>query len=250
MNETFIENKKAEIIDLIKNKASGNKIYSIISEAYRKGIELSKFSDFVADIFLIDPDFFMKNISKTYNKNITRLLNSKQLIEMEEAILKKHCLYQDEKILVSFYGFIGMSRGSVRGRIYLTNYRFIAQGVVYTKGNITGVLNLKRRINKAIYKSINKMIQKIINQTIGAELPCFGIQYPSFGVERLKNVGKKVNYTVRIKSVSGNFYEKYKFVIRVDQYPEERQSDFDTRANEVTNLISNTIIDTSKKFEE
>ena len=259
MNETFLDNKKSEISNLIKNNASG-KIMKIVKEVFRKVGDSDEFAEFVGQIFLIDPDFFFDKFAPIYYKNILKLLTSKQLFEMEEYILEKFSLYQNENILVSFSGEIAKGDGKMKGRIYLTNYRIIVQGINKSMVRMTSVTKsivdkvLLYPITKTKHKRFIKKLRVIMDQITITELPCFGYQYPTFGLQKIRvnNYGNKIVYTVRLETESPSGAEtsqKYVFTIFVNRNPGENVNSYDIRANEILSLLNDTIVETSKQFE-
>lgn len=141
------------------------------------------------------------------------------------------------------------------GRIYLTNYRIIVQGVFKSKG--MPLLNTSfavKAIAKRIYKKLVKKLQNMMNQITIAELPCFGYQYPIFGLQkiRLEKSGEKIVYSIRIKTENPNGMvssKRYTFDIVVSRYPRESNVEFNIRAREITSILNNTIVETSKQFE-
>lgn len=253
MNESFLEDNKSEIRDLIRRKASW-KIMRIISEEFKDTGELNKFADFVGEIFLLDPNFFLDKFAKTYNKNIARLLNFQQLFEMEEYILKKYSLYESEKILASFKGEIVRGNGKLVGRIYVTNFRIIVLGVNKSKGiSMVTVSIAQKAIVKRMQKKLVKKLRSIMSQMTSVELPCFGYQYPMFGLVKIKHTGRRVNYLVRIEEETASGYiksKKYRFIINVKRNPGEGNKEFNPRSKEITLMIHNTIIEASKLFED
>lgn len=254
MNESLLEDKKSHIRNLIEKKASG-KIMKIISEELKDTGDLFKFADFVGEIFLMDPDFFLDKFAKTYHNNITRLLNYQQLVEMEEYILKKFSLYESEKIVASFRGEIVRGNGKLVGRIYVTNFRIIVLGLSKSKGiSMVTVSIAQKAIVKRMQKKLVKKLQSIMSQMTSVELPCFGYQYPIFGLLKIKHTGTRVNYLIRIEEETASGYirsKKYRFIINVKRNlnPREMNAEFYPRAKEITLMIHNTIVEASKLFE-
>ncbi len=253
MNEIFLEDRITQISNLMEKNASG-KIFKIFKEVFSFQTA-NEFSEFVGQVFLIDPDFFFDKFAKTYNKNIIKLLNLKQLFEMEEYVLKKFSLYQNENIIVSFTGQITKGKGKMVGRIYLTNYRIILQGLSKTQGvSMVTTSIVTKAIRKKMQKKLIKKLQSIMSQVTSTELPCFGYQYPMYGLQKIRvtSSGNRVIYSVRLKTEtpSGKISsKKYVFMIKVYKFPGENSRDFSMRAREITSIMQKTIVDTSKQFE-
>lgn len=253
MNETFLDNKKSEIKNLINTKSYVS-IFKIFREVFNNVGDIKLFTDFVGEVFLMDPDYFMDKFADTYNKNITKLLNAQQLFEMEEYILQKFSLYQNEKIIISFSGEIARKRGKTEGRIYLTNYRLIIQGLIKSKGVTLITASIaEKAITKKMQKKMVKKLQSIMSQMTTTALPCFGYQYPIFGLQKIRVSGRKVIYTIRLKEElsSGRIISnKYVFIIKIYHIWKESSEDFNTRVKEITSKLQNTIVEASKLFEE
>ncbi|MFX1554884.1 MAG: hypothetical protein ACFFBV_13220 [Promethearchaeota archaeon] len=230
--EDFIESKKNELTDSIKSDRP-KRILDIYKEVRHKVSDINKFYDFVGESFAMNPDFFMTRFSKIYNKNIESLLNMQELIEMEESILRKYSLYQGEEIKASCKGEIGIGSGKMVGRMFLTNYRILLQGRSKSKGvpGLTiGILDVP--LLKAMQKRIVKKMQERMSDLTSEELPCFGNQYPMFGVYKMKLKGKSVHYKAKV----GN--KKYLFIVKP----------YGDRARELAPLIYNTITEASQFF--
>ena len=161
---------------------------------------------------------------------------------MEHHILKKHCLYQNERIITSFNGEIGVGSGKMVGRIYITNFRIILQGSSKSKGvpmvtqSIAGIA-----IDKAIQRSIIRSLQQKLSELTAVELPCFGNQYPMFGLEKIKLKGRQVNYRVFLETQQPNGkISKRRYAFQVRAYGDDGFN--------IAQLVYNTIMEADKAF--
>jgi len=219
--ETKLNDAKIEIQRDYPNHKGINR------EVIDKVDNISAFHDFFGATFIIDPNYFMGKFLKTYHKNITKLLDLQQVMDMESDVLRKYSLYDNEKIIATFPGEIAIGGGKMVGRIYLTSFRIILIGTNKSKGIPMVTTSLAgMAINKSIQKSIVKNLQAKISQITSSELPCFGHQYPMFGLQKIK-----LGYRATLK-------KKYLFKVKPHGI----------NANELAKLVHDTIVETSKKF--
>ncbi|MFX0139704.1 MAG: hypothetical protein ACFFDN_39055 [Candidatus Hodarchaeota archaeon] len=113
----------------------------------------SKFFDIVGETFKLDPDFFMKELYKTFMVKLGNIIGAEKRKEMEKYIIEKFCLAEDEHILYECKGNVKQielieqkASGKYKmdtfpltisvssGDVFLTNYRLIAHGLLKAKG--------------------------------------------------------------------------------------------------------------------
>lgn len=116
-------------------------------------ISESEFFNIVGETFKFDPDFFMKELYKTFRNKMSIGIGAEKLKEMEKYIIKKFCLLEEEQILYECKGIVKQTEllkqtksGKYKrdsspvkisvssGNIFLTNYRIIAQGKLKVSG--------------------------------------------------------------------------------------------------------------------
>jgi hypothetical protein len=147
----------------------------VFSDVRNSVAEKAVFYDFVGDMFVKRPKFFLTTFFKLYNKNIVKILSPEELFEMEQHILQKHCLYPNEKLIISFNGKYVLGTGKEVGRLHLTNDRIIVQGSIKS----TGVPMVTRSV---VQGQVNKYIhKKLLDKSQPTDLPCFGYQHSIFG---------------------------------------------------------------------
>lgn len=102
--------------------------------------------DLIGEMLLICNQGYKDKFYEKIKNNLTNFLSIEHTIEMERRILEKFCLFEEENIITAFNGKIILYGARIIGRIYLTNYRIIAQGVLkvaqgsgLTSGTIGGV---------------------------------------------------------------------------------------------------------------
>ena len=153
--------EKNQIIDNIKMEFSARRsakrilksLYSLRTQEKFQQLTDSEFFDIVGEVFNLNPDFFMKELYKTFRNKMGRIIGVEKLKEMEKYIIEKFCLYEGEQILYECKGNIKQTelleqkksgkykmdswpvKISVRsGDIFITNYRIIAHGVLKVSG--------------------------------------------------------------------------------------------------------------------
>jgi hypothetical protein len=160
--------------------------------------------------------------------------------EMEKYILEKYCLYDGEQILFEGsgkviqdfriqkgYGIGGLN--SVSGRIYVTNYRMIAQGKLSTKkGNSSWDLNLIDALGWAISplrgnRDKRKSKEKLIEGSFHQELPCYGYQFP---IKNHSSLGKRKDGISKTLAIWDKGKPKgYKWVTIILTHPDMEKID-------------------------
>ncbi|MHA1241747.1 MAG: hypothetical protein ACTSQU_13340 [Promethearchaeota archaeon] len=239
----FLETKLNDAkIEIQRDYPNHKGIINIYREVIDKVDNISAFHDFFGATFIIDPNYFMGKFLKTYHKNITKLLDLQQVMDMESDVLRKYSLYDNEKIIATFPGEIAIGGGKMVGRIYLTSFRIILIGTNKSKGIPMVTTSLAgMAINKSIQKSIVKNLQAKISQITSSELPCFGHQYPMFGLQKIKLGYSTVTYKVVLETTSSSGATlKKKYLFKVKPHG--------INANELAKLVHDTIVETSKKF--
>ncbi|MFX1593671.1 MAG: hypothetical protein ACFFCL_13345 [Promethearchaeota archaeon] len=113
----------------------------------------SEFFDLVGESFKLNPDFFMKELYKTFMNKMGKIIGAEKRKEMEKYIIEKFCLVEGEQILYECKGNVKQTElieqkasGKYKmdsfpltisvssGDIFLTNYRIIAHGLLKVKG--------------------------------------------------------------------------------------------------------------------
>lgn len=241
MSQEFLESKRQQINMFAQNN-SPKSILDVFGEVRSNVGEPTTFYDFVGRTFLDNTEFYSSKFFKVYNKKISKYLNPNELFEMEQYILKNYCLYQNEKIITSFNGEIGVGSGKMVGRIYITNFRIILQGSSKSKGVPMVTQSLAgMAIAKSIQRSIIRSLQQKLSELTTVELPCFGNQYPMFGLEKIKLKGRQVNYRVFLETQQPNGkISKRRYAFQVRAYGDEGFN--------LAQLVYNTIMEADKAF--
>ncbi|MFX0012152.1 MAG: hypothetical protein ACFE9R_17700 [Candidatus Hermodarchaeota archaeon] len=182
MSEEYLEQKRLNIDKFIR-KLELKKIFSVFSDVRNSVAEKTVFYDFVGDMFVKRPKFFLTTFFKLYNKNIVKILSPGELFEMEQHILQKHCLYPNEKLIISFDGKYVLGAGKEVGRLHLTNYRIIFQGLIKSTGLPMYNYN----------PMIKHMHKKLLYKLQPTDIPCFGYEHSLLG---FPEVTLKVNQVI------------------------------------------------------
>ncbi|MFX0081246.1 MAG: hypothetical protein ACFE94_05785 [Candidatus Hodarchaeota archaeon] len=172
-----------------------------IKEEYQSVSDF-EFYDIVGETFKLNPEFFMNHIyPKMRGRKLYKKINK---MEMEKYIIEKFCLYEGEQLLYECnskiketnpglypWRFVSTRvKASVDGRIYVTNYRIIANGKLRERGKIG-------------------MIEGSTHQ----ELPCYGFQFKITNHVRLKKKSNGIVYIVLAYKVLIELVKSYKINI-------------------------------------
>ena len=156
----------------------------------------TEYYNLVANIFQVDPQFFMESLYPSFRKKLSNLFGDQKIKEMEKYILEKFCLHEGEEILFEYDGSIqevfpkSYKIEILDGTIYITDRRIIAQGRLRTARMSSGGLVALSIIGIAAgdgpasgtrgRKDIKPKNAKgsLINASINQELPCYGYVFP------------------------------------------------------------------------
>jgi len=176
---------------------------------------------FVANIFHLDPGFFMESIYPEFRKKLEKLYGDQKIKEMEKYILNKFCLYEGEEILFECDGSIqellpkSYKIEVLHGTIYVTTCRIIAQGRVRTaRMAYSGPLAITLGIAagdpstrpttgligspSAKHRDIKPKNAKegLINASVNQELPCYGYIFPIKKLFDLDHSKRLITYNI------------------------------------------------------
>ncbi|MFX1357134.1 MAG: hypothetical protein ACFFA8_07590 [Promethearchaeota archaeon] len=241
----IIKNIKEEITN---PKPSSNRIITYLHDLRTKeeyqSLSNVEFYDIVGETFKLNPEYFMKRIYGKYFHNR----------EMEKYIIRKFCLYDGEQIIYECDGSIRQRnqdnvKVSVLGRIYITNYRIIAQGTLSVSGGrLSGGGNLLDLVIPLMTgrRKRTKSKKGLIEGSTYQELPCYGYQFPIRNHVKLKKKGDGIRYIV-----TPQLFFKLRNVFKVIQislgYPLE------DKINKLFQVLSkdvNQIIDSFRELHE
>jgi len=181
----------------------------------------SQFFDLIGELFLERPENFMNKIYKKLYKRLKRLFNIEKIFEMEKTILKKFCFYDNEKLMNSFHGKLVVGKNRLKGRIYLTNYRFIGHGKFGIKKIYLLVMGMYAEIFwegyilKGIQNTTQDSIQRVLGLNYQHNKPCFGFQIPTLNSYEIKKKKKAIEYKVDLRFLKKNKFKKKSLRIKV-----------------------------------
>jgi len=153
--------------------------------------------EIVEEIFRLHPEAYMEHIYKVVRKKIRKLYGHETLKEMEKTIIERHCLQDEEQILLEFDGMVQLfenpkmkSRGAaVSGTVYVTNNRIIAQGaIVAMAGSFSSGYPARKRIitqsrQNRIYgyifpiKSLSQLSRNLVNKGVNYNVEGHGVSH-------------------------------------------------------------------------
>ena len=192
INKDF-ESTLNEFKQLVKNKDRKKILRNLrlIREdpAYQNLTEID-FYNIIGGILKEDPEFFMEKLYEYIERNLThfnRYKLEKPFEELERYILENYCFYEGETILFETPGLVicraGLKQVPTKGRLYITNYRTIVQGVQKTSNPLLyGIGLIPHALTKAAKKSLGK-----IHEALSSEArPLYGFAFPIHNIIKLK----------------------------------------------------------------
>lgn len=190
--------------ELQKPKPNSSKILNTLLDLRSKA-EFQQFSDseffnIVGETFNLNPEFFMKELYKSFRKKIGKLIGAEKLKEMEKYILEKYCLHEGEQIFLEFNGNFVQNKKMTQpifldsASIFITNDRIIGQG------------KLKGLYNK--YSS---------------ELAFYGYVFPIKNIHKLRKVRNNIRYRVMV----GNSSSEINLKIALGESQAKREENID-----------------------
>ncbi|MHA1148587.1 MAG: hypothetical protein ACTSR8_10120 [Promethearchaeota archaeon] len=222
LNDAFHQQRKRVFINVFKNGFN----------TYANQVSLEKLYDLIGYACFTDQSFFMEKLYWPLYKFLKRALTANALYEMEKYLLSKFTLFPGEQIIITFNGRVVQNDNQVKGRIYLTKYRLIAQGKwgptaassmawgAAMSGGGAGSQGGQVGVGLAINYSIQKAIQKQVQESMGKNFSkaCFGYQYPISNHYSLRRSRKNVKYRVDVEVRKRNKYKRKVLKMKVIPY--------------------------------
>ena len=199
--------------ELEKPNPSRDNILSYLIAASAENLDIEYYT-FVANIFQLDPGFFIESLYILFRKKLGKLYGDQKIKEMEKYILEKFCLHEGEEILYERDGSIqelfpkSYKIEVLDGTIYVTARRIIAQGRLRTarmsySGPFTVALGIaagspatRTRGGKRRDIKPKEAKESLINATILQELPCYGYVFPIKKLFNLNHSKRLITYEI------------------------------------------------------
>lgn len=127
--EKFDEAERDEFFQKNKELINSRNVNKIFKDVYAKAIKIDTkiFYDFLGEILLEKPILLKK--PKTLKKYLRLVKKAKiphnRLLELETYFIEKYCIFDSEKVLLSFHGSIRYKKLVFLGRVFITNYRIL-----------------------------------------------------------------------------------------------------------------------------
>jgi hypothetical protein len=228
--------------ELEKPNPSGDNILSELLAVPAESFDIEYYT-LVANIFQLDPEFFMESLYPSFRKKMGKLHGEQKIKEMEKYILEKFCLFDGEEILFERDGSIqevfpkSFKIEVLNGTIYVTARRIIAQGRLRTaRMSSSGPLDLllipiaiasgtpdtgggrgRRDIKPKNAK------EGLIHASVHQELPCYGYVFPIKKLFNLTSIGRRITYNI--------IYDSRLFKYKLSFSPSKTQNSTDRLFN-------------------
>ena len=214
INETNndIEGILNEFKQLVKNKDRIKilrKLRAIREDPTYQNLTETDFYNIIGGILKEDQEYFMKKLYRDIQYNLThynRYKLEKPLEELERYILENYSFYEGETMLFESPGKVicraGLKQVPTKGRLYITNYRTIVQGVQKTSNPLTfGIGLLPHALTKAAKKSLGKL-----HETLSSEArPLYGFAFPLNNIIEFKKGAFTLKLTAQLEDRRFNY---------------------------------------------
>lgn len=262
-NELDVESVRENLKYLMQVQNRRQIIKTIEDIIVQKKIPYQAIYDLIGELLVDNSEYFMQKIYPKLYKKLSYLSYSVNLSELEKYILEKYSFFSGETLLAAFNGKVIQKDTQVAGRVYLTNYRIIAQGKFgstpgstfaaigagasagagsSTGGQTSSNIGIALGLNDYIQKRVQKQLQNVMDHKALQNNPCFGYQYPIMDTYDVYRKKKDVRYRVNIEFEKHGKTKRKTLKMRIipKQKLNESSSEFSKRRNEhLTTIIAN-----------
>lgn len=206
-----LEKLKREVVELMQKGKSGN-VGKNLMDAFRKidSSQYQAFGEAMKEAIMVDPQAFSEKAYILFDK-MMRAKDPSKLSEYEIFFVQNFCKLPGEEFAVIADGWVETGKSSIKGNIFVSNYRIIATGVQEAKkarvsgGGMFAFLSLIQ-LGSYLY---NKSIMEQITNSIageGVSMVNYGVMYPIKGGYNIEQEAKgfraetkdRVNFTVDV----------------------------------------------------
>jgi len=206
-----LEKLRREVLELM-NKGKSGHVGKKLMDAFRKidSSEFHAFGEVMKEAILVDPAAFSEKAYILFDK-MMRAKDPSKLSEYEKYFVQNFCKLPGEEFAVIADGWVETGKSSIKGNIFVSNYRIIATGVQEAKkarvsgGGMFAFLSLIQLGSYLYNKSIMDQITRSI--TDGSfTMVNYGVLYPIKGGYNIEQEAKgfrakindRVNFTVDV----------------------------------------------------
>ncbi|MHA2462809.1 MAG: hypothetical protein ACXAEJ_16390 [Candidatus Thorarchaeota archaeon] len=206
-----LEKLRREVLELMNKGKSGN-VGKKLMDAFRKidSSEFHAFGEVMKDAIMVDPQAFSEKAYILFDK-MMRAKDPSKLSEYEKYFVQNFCKLPGEEFAVIADGWVETGKSSIKGNIFVSNYRIIATGVQEAKkarvsgGGMFAFLSLIQLGSYMYNKSIMEQITKSITDE-SVQMVNYGVLYPVKGGYNIEQEAKgfrakvndRVNFTVDV----------------------------------------------------
>ena len=201
-------------------------------------------------------------IARVFNLLGRKSKDKDKFFEMEIAFIKKHLLLNGEQLLDSFFGTFESSIEIIKGRIFLTNFRFVITGkqkakrvaprsprkVRATPSKIRLVVDIAKDIKEANYEAqYQKGFRKSLNNGFySANQIQFGSYYPLSYPNEINVNARFLKFSTNISFILNDESVFYGNVIKItrerliNESPEEYQTNLGKSYELITKALNDS----------
>lgn len=208
------EKLRREVLEKMNKGKSGDAGKKLM-DAFRKtdSSEFQTFGEIMKEAILVDPVAFSEKAYVLFDK-IMRARDPRKLSEYEIFFVQNFCRLPGEEFEVIADGWVETGKSSIKGNVFVSNYRVIATGVQEAKkarvsgGGMFAFLSLIQLGSYAYNKSIMEQITRAIADE-SITMVNYGVLYPVKGGYEIEQEAKgfrakqndRVNYKVDVPYV-------------------------------------------------
>ena len=199
---------RQKVLELMNKGKSGN-VGKELMDAFRKidSSEFHVFGEVMKDAIMVDPAAFSEKAYILFDK-MMRAKDPSKLSEYEKYFVQNFCKLPGEEFAIIADGWVETGKSSIKGNIFVSNYRIIATGVQEAKaarvsgGGMFAFLSMIQLGSYMYNKSIMDQISSSIAGGSGTMVN-YGVMYPIKGGYNIEQEAKgfraKVNDRVNYK---------------------------------------------------
>lgn len=198
-----LDSVKEEVMDFM-DKGKYIKPSKLLNTAFKsiEKTDIPSFGDLLVELARKYPELFIEKIYVGFQFLVYKKDPQDILYELDKYIIEKYCLLEGESITDFFHGELGDKYNKIAGRIFFTNLRVIASGLVIpiSKSGAGGKYSFSALRKDIIRHAISKAIRKALNKDVkDLEVLAYGLYYPIYNAYKIKREKSAVSYNVDVE---------------------------------------------------
>jgi len=241
-----------------REKGKYRKSAALLSDLLER-LEITQIDSFVDMLSRVLKTEKVPKIARGFNNLNRKIKDKNKLYEIELRFIEKHLLIDGERLIDSFFGTLESGFETVKGRIFLTNYRIIASGFqkekappqsggprIQTPGKISLVTNLAKGYKDyKDYKNYDRFLNMIryslnygfysVNQIQ------YGAYYPLSYTNEIDVSTRSIKFSITYKLDYERVFSSNKIQITRKRLSNEPHEEFQANLAKSYELIEKTL---------